>query len=191
MIQCLYLYDTFGDIIQVKHTFLRPLNFHSFRYDLCRSLCHLCSCLVYLTSTSRNECSITAFIIFLRSLHQNWTYLSFIQNHLQAFLWHCPSIKIAHVSWHEFQLQSLMHLLLAFKYWWTALIYLSLSLLTYHPTDTTTSNKRQFDVVIMSIQQKQSVDTFPSHCKVLFQCNFEWWKTDVVLAYFFEQNFDE
>lgn len=68
-------------------------------------------CLVYLTSTSRNECSITAFIIFLRSLHQNWTYLSFIQNHLQAFLWHCPSIKIAHVSWHEFQLESLMHLL--------------------------------------------------------------------------------
>ena len=58
------------------------------------------------------------------------------------------------------------------------------------PNGHTTSNRRRFDVDIMSIRQRPNFDEFPSRFHVLFRCNFADRKIHVVSTYFFGCNFD-
>ena len=44
--------------------------------------------------------------------------------------------------------------------------------------------RRQFDVDIMSIRRKENTDKLKRHFDVLFQCNFDGQKIDVVSTYF-------
>ena len=58
-------------------------------------------------------------------------------------------------------------------------------------TEHTTTNRCQFDVGITSIRRREDMDNFSHHFDVLFQCNFDEQKFDVVLTYFLLSNFDE
>ena len=52
-------------------------------------------------------------------------------------------------------------------------------------------NRRGFDVDITSIYKKENINKFPHHFDVVFRCNFDGWKIDVVSTYFLPCNFDE
>ena len=58
------------------------------------------------------------------------------------------------------------------------------------PSRHTTSNPRRFDVDITSIRRRLNFDEFLRHFRVLFRCNFDGRKMDVVSTYFFRCNFD-
>ena len=57
------------------------------------------------------------------------------------------------------------------------------------PNGHTTSNPRRFDVDITSIRRRLNFDEFPRHFRVLFPCNFDGRKIQVVSTYFFRRNF--
>ena len=59
-----------------------------------------------------------------------------------------------------------------------------------NPNERTTSNPRGFDVDITSIRRRLNFDEFLRHFRVLFRCNFDGRKMDVVSTYFFRCNFD-
>ena len=52
-----------------------------------------------------------------------------------------------------------------------------------------TSNRRGFDVDIMSIHRRPNFDKFPRYFCKLFRCNFDGRKIHVVSTYFFRRNF--
>ena len=58
-------------------------------------------------------------------------------------------------------------------------------------TGHTTSNRRRFNVHITSICWKENMDKLPRHFDVLFRCNFDGRKIDVVSTYSLRCNFDE
>ena len=57
------------------------------------------------------------------------------------------------------------------------------------PNGHTTSNRRQFDVVIISIRWRPNFNEFPRHFHAIFRCNFADRKIHVVCTYFFWRNF--
>ena len=48
------------------------------------------------------------------------------------------------------------------------------------PKGHTTSNRHLFDGDITLIRQRENIDEFPGHFDLLFRCNFDEQKTDVV-----------
>ena len=50
--------------------------------------------------------------------------------------------------------------------------------------------RRGFDVDITSIRRRPNFDEFPRHFHVLFRCDFDGRKINVVSTYFFQCNFD-
>ena len=53
------------------------------------------------------------------------------------------------------------------------------------------SNRCRFDVSITLIRRRENVDKFPHQFDILFQCNFDERKIDVVSTYFVQRNFDK
>ena len=58
------------------------------------------------------------------------------------------------------------------------------------PNGHTTSNRRWFDVDVMSIRRRPNFDEITRRFHVLFRCNFDGGKIHVVSTYFFQCNFD-